>query len=242
MSIHTPGIDVSTWQDATSTPQHMDFSKSVAMGAKFVFIKASHSTALDEDFLINWKNAKDAGIIRGAYHYLDWSKPAIEQARFFAGLLKQDPGELPPVLDFENRTNVPSPVSTILACKTFLVEAERLIQRKLIIYTSPYFWREFGATDVLFEQYPLWIAHYTTAADPIVPLPWKSWTFWQWTDRGDGLAYGAESKSLDMNWFNGSYEDLLKFADITTPPPPPPPRELTLKELSDMHTGVTKHP
>ncbi len=46
--------------------------------------------------------------------------------------------------------------------------------------------------------------------------PWKSagktWTFWQYTQNGDGLAYGAESKSIDLNWFNGDLDALKKFA------------------------------
>lgn len=37
----TLGIDVSRWQDNNSTAQQMDFTKSVSMGAKFVFIKSS---------------------------------------------------------------------------------------------------------------------------------------------------------------------------------------------------------
>jgi lysozyme len=236
----TPGIDVSTWSDIASTPQHMDFSKSVAMGARFVFVKASQATWLDQDWSINWVNSKTAGLIRGAYHYLDWTKPAIEQARFFAGIIKQDPGELPPVLDFECRTGVPNKATALGECKLFLAELERLTSVVPMIYTGYYFWKEFGSPDVSFKKYPLWIANYTTAVAPMVPLPWISYTFWQYSANGDGLAYGAESKSIDLNRFLGTYEDLLRFANIATPPIPP--TQLTLAQLSDMHTGVTPHP
>ena len=97
-----------------------------------------------------------------------------------------------------------------------------------MIYTSPGFWNSYGKIkdtsrfDPKWNYYPLWVAHYTTAAAPQVPEPWKSmsdWTFWQYTANGNGLLYGAESKSLDMNWFNGDMEDLIFFsaAAETTP-------------------------
>jgi hypothetical protein len=57
--------------------------------------------------------------------------------------------------------------------------------------------------------------------------PWKSmgktWTFWQWTSNGDGLAYGAESKSIDLNWFNGTLDELYALANTSQPSPTPTP-------------------
>src|SRR3990172_126632 len=43
--------------------------------------------------------------------------------------------------------------------------------------------------------------------DPLVPRPWSTtdhggWTFWQFTDHGDGYKYGVESKEIDLNYFN----------------------------------------
>jgi hypothetical protein len=43
------------------------------------------------------------------------------------------------------------------------------------------------------------------------PKPWKDWMIWQYTDRGDGSYYGCESKQVDLNWFNGTLDDLNKF-------------------------------
>src|SRR3972149_1412778 len=97
------GIDISKWQDDNSTPQMMDFGKAYAAGARFVFIKASQATWLDQDFVLNWANAKRAGLLRGAYHYMDWTKPALDQARLFAGVLAGDGGGGAPVLGYEGR-------------------------------------------------------------------------------------------------------------------------------------------
>ena len=220
----TLGIDVSRWQDNNSTAQQMDFTKSVAMGAKFVFIKSSQRLWKDEDILYNWKTSKAAGLLRGAYHFLDWDVSPKEQAKYAWSIIESDPGELPPVIDFEY-WNPPPPKSYDLLWQ-YVVEMERLSGKKPIIYTGAFFWDAHGSDADVWTNYPLWIASYTSQAymeDNIAKLtPWNKWTFWQYTDKGDGLAFGAESLGLDMNWFNGSLDDLKAFAGITTTPQPVP--------------------
>ena len=223
------GIDVSHWQNDKSTPQKMNFTKARAAGAKFVFIKVSERGGMDEDFIYNWKTAKAAGIPRGGYHFLRWDISAILQARIFCELLKDDPGELPPVADFEAPIKDGKyPSNALLAA--FLEAVESILGKRPMIYTSPGFWNSYGKNkitgrfDASWSYYPLWIAHYTTAAAPQVPEPWKSlalsnaegskpWLFWQYTPVGDGLKYGAESKGLDMNWFNGTQKELDKLTN-----------------------------
>jgi lysozyme len=205
------GIDCSKWQDDNSTPQQMDFFKARAEGASFVFIKASQSTWLDSDFIYNWQAAKDAGLMRGAYHFLDWTRSASEQARFFCGLLKADAGELPPVVDYECRLNAPNKLLASRALLTMLETVEKATGRAPILYTSPGYWLEFGTAAMDWVRHPLWIANYGVQK-PTVPRPWLYWTFWQYTDKGDGKKFGAESAGLDMNWYNGSIEELEDFA------------------------------
>jgi len=219
-----PGIDVSHWQDDKSTPQKMNFVKAKAMGAKFVFIKVSERGGMDEDFFINWKNAKDAGIPRGGYHFLRWDLSGLLQARIFCDLLKDDPGELPPVCDFEAPIKDGIyPSNAILA--QFLETVKSILGKKPMIYTSPGFWNSYGKNkttgkfDASWSYYLLWIANYTTASAPLMPEPWKSanipWLFWQHSNTGDGLKFGAESKAIDLNWFNGNQADLEKLAGAT---------------------------
>lgn len=211
------GLDVSTWQDDNSTAQQMDFAKAKKAGANFVFIKASERAGVDADFLYNWKTAKAAGIPRGAYHFLRWDLSGAMQARVFCALLKDDPGELPPVADFEAPAkNGINPSNAILAEFLSVVESET--GKVPIIYTSPGFWNSWGkikgtsAFDEKWTYYPLWIAHYTTAKQPIVPKPWDKWTYWQYSSTGDGPKFGAESKNIDLNWFNGDLADLVMLA------------------------------
>lgn len=219
------GIDVSVWDDDHSTPQRVDFGKARAAGAGFVFIKASQSTWADRDFLINWQNGKTAGIARGAYHFLTWDTPVKDQARFFAGLLHDDAGELPPVVDFECREGAPNGAVACQMLYNFAAQFKLITGKTLMIYTSPSYWREYGSQDYYWAQYPLWIAHYGVSA-PSVPTPWKRWDFWQYTDRGDGLKFGCESKMVDVNQFNGDAEEFTArypLAAVSPSVPSDPP-------------------
>jgi lysozyme len=209
----TLGIDVSRWQDDNSTPQQIDFIKAYKAGAKFVFIKGSQSNWADLDFIYNWNSSKNAGLLRGAYHFLVWEmKPEI-QAQFFAGLLKNDIGELPPVVDFEWWQTTPSNALDILWA--FIAELKKLLGVNPIIYTAASYWMQYGRTNSEWKKFPLWIANYDVLS-PKIPLPWEDYTFWQYSSHGDGLAFGAESLNIDLNWFNGNYNDLLKFAGINS--------------------------
>jgi len=229
------GIDVSHWQDDKSTPQKMNFNKAVAAGAKYVFIKVSERGSIDKDFEYNWKAAKDAGLLRGGYHFLRWDLTGLIQARIFSELIMDDPGELPPVADFEApRLGSLYPSNALLL--QFLETVETKLNRKPMIYTSPGYWNVHGRNkytklhDDKWAYYPLWIAHYMKEYKPGVskPMeidPWKrlgkTWAFWQYTAVGDGPSYGAESKGIDLNWFNGTEKQLADFAYGKAIPSPP---------------------
>ena len=213
------GLDISHWQNDKSTPQVFDPAKAYAAGARFVFIKASEAVYLDQDFVMNWHNCK--GVLpRGAYHFFRWQWNVIEQARFFAGVLAKDPGELPPVIDYESRNGVPDRVQAVARLEQFVIEFERISGRQLMVYTGPSYWREYGSTAVHWRERPLWIANYGVTY-PSVPAPWTSWDFWQYTDKGDGLKFGAESLNIDMNWYSGTFEEMLERFNIMQPEPPP---------------------
>jgi len=243
-----PGIDVSLWQDDNSTARKMDFAKAFENDARFVFIKVSERGGMDEDFLFNWSSAKAAGLLRGGYHFLRWDLSGLLQARIFCDLLKDDPGELPPVADFEAPIKDGKYPSNALL-EQFLVEVENILGLRPMIYTSPGFWNSYGkikgtsSFDPKWSYWPLWIAHYTKAEAPTVPLPWKTWNFWQHGVYAEGLAYGAESKGIDKNWFNGSLQELHQFAGTSgeTPaetPTLPASAALDLAALKSALTGA----
>src|SRR5690606_6078811 len=68
----------------------------------FAFIKASEGMLLvDQYFQRNWRESREHGVIRGAYHYFKPHINAGVQARLFLNTVKLEPGDLPPVVDVE---------------------------------------------------------------------------------------------------------------------------------------------
>jgi lysozyme len=204
------GFDVSKWEDINSTPQKIDFKKAFSKGLRFVFIKASQANWADEDIVYNWKSSKEAGFLRSAYHFLTWDINPGEQARYFYDLIKNDPGEIPPVVDYE-WWGKEIPKNALDKLLSFLQELESLQKQTPIIYTAPGFWSEFGKIEPTWSKYLLWLAQYGVTK-PDIPKPWTSYLFWQYTSHGDGYNFGCESKSVDLNYFNGSFEDLKNLS------------------------------
>jgi lysozyme len=214
------GIDISKWNG------NWDAVKAKNAGANFVIVKASQANFTDVKFVTNWARAKDAGLLRGAFHYLDYTKSGASQANYFADLLKDDPGELPPVVDYEARRSDNNIATALGFLREFLETLMarddifgRMHFKKPMLYMSPGFWKEYGTTSEpdYWTQFPLWVAHYTKASSPWVPVPWTKWVFWQYSPNGPGETYGSEALSMDMNHFNGSREELLAFAGRPVP-------------------------
>jgi lysozyme len=78
----------------------IDFAKMKAQEITAFITKASQQIE-DDTFKTYWRDAKAQGLLRGAYHYLDWRIDVTQQANLFCSLLAGDAGELPPILDLE---------------------------------------------------------------------------------------------------------------------------------------------
>ncbi len=95
-SMPIQGIDVARYQE------NVDFARAQAAGTHFVFMKATEGKDyVDPNFQANWARARDAGMPRGAYHFMTWCSLASEQADWFVRNVPYDPSALPPVLDLE---------------------------------------------------------------------------------------------------------------------------------------------
>ena len=93
MPIH--GIDVSRHQGT------IDWQAVARAGTRFAFIKATDGgDHLDPRFHENWRKAREAGIPRGAYHFVYWCRPASEQVAWFAANVRGNRCATP-VLDLE---------------------------------------------------------------------------------------------------------------------------------------------
>jgi lysozyme len=200
------GVDISKWDG------NWDAVRSRAAGAEFAFIKASQATYTDPLFAANWQRAKDAGLMRSAYHYLDYSKPGRDQANYFADLLAADHGELIPTVDFEQRGTSVTQAAALPALRDFVAQMKARGFARVIIYTSASYWKEFGEKNSSWAQFPLWLADYNSKEGAASPVPWTQWTFWQFTPKGSGETFGTESFNVDVNRYNGNLDELYAFA------------------------------
>jgi len=198
------GIDVARYQE------NVDFARARAAGTHFVFMKATEGKDyIDPNFRLNWQRARDAGMPRGAYHFMTWCSLASEQAAWFTQNVPYDPSALPPVLDLEwnNHSSCkvkPSKADALEKIRLMLDVMERHSGKLPIIYTDINFHRDILAG----EYFPnaFWLR--STAAEPHERYENRPWTFWQYTQTG--VVPGVRGE-VDRNAFYGSTEDWLMF-------------------------------
>ena len=193
------GIDISHYQD------RIDWNelKSASIGdapVSFVFIKATEGEKLcDDSFEKNFSNAKESGLIRGAYHFFVPGADPRRQADFFLRVVHLEPGDLPPVLDIEKQGNL-TPLQLQHDIKVWLDEVEAAYGVKPILYTGYKFKLDY-LNSPEFDAYPYWIAHYY-----VEQLKYQGrWAFWQHTDCG---RVSGIKGFVDCNIFNGTLYDL----------------------------------
>ena len=216
----TMGVDVATYQGT------VDWTAASGFDVRFAFIKATEGTSITDDrFAQNWAGTKSAGVLRSAYHYFTHSSDPVAQADYFLSVVGGD-FDLPLVLDLESTSGIPQADVLASNVKAFLDRVEQQSGVRPIIYTYPSFWMTYMTAATWAAAYDLWIAHYDTQS-PIVPAPWTRWTFWQFKG---GYSVPGKNKSIDLNWFAGSMDDLRAYCvsgsstlpPVEAPSTPPP--------------------
>ncbi len=190
------GVDVSRWQG------EIDWATLRSQGANFTFIKATEGgDYLDPMFSQNWRGAGQAGIMRGAYHFIYWCRPAEEQANWFIRNVPREADALPPVIDVEwNQKSRCSqrltPQQIRAKMQIFMDALERHYGQRPIIYATPDFYED--NLKGQFQDYPFWLR--SVAAHPSKRYPNREWVFWQYS--GTGLSRGVRGE-IDLNVFRG---------------------------------------
>lgn len=234
----TLGVDVSKWQGYINWDTM--YSKNVRFGVtKATDIgSVSHQGFVDETAIRNYKDMKESGILTGAYCWLDpiYFDGEYQAKYYLDNFYSLYPTDLPPVVDFEDPA-FSNANDFLWKLQRWLETVEMETGRMPIVYTSPGFMGYFRKDKSGFlARYPLWDAHYIQRTYPTIPYPWTKWHIWQyshkghypyfiWNDpgTGNGQEFGATSSGLDMNWFQGTYFDLLAFCEAEEPTPPIPP-------------------
>lgn len=171
-------------------------------GHTFAFVKATEGVdLLDSAFGASWQAMKQAGLVRGAYHFFVTEDDPDQQADFFIANVHLEPGDLAPVVDIEVIGH-DTPPGLADRLRTFVSRLETHYGAKPIIYTGPNFWDQ--NLDASFGEHPLWVAEYGVEA-PRLPKGWSAWHLWQW--QGDASVPGVE-KAADLSKVNRDGPDL----------------------------------
>ena len=166
----------------------------------FAFVKATEGVDYnDEMFTRNWKLLQENKITHGAYLYFIPTNSGILQAKKFINAVTLKKGDLPPAVDIEQTFGI-NKKELKKKLRDCLQTLENHYKVKPIIYSYTEFYNNYLGDD--FNEYPLWVAHYTEEKKPNIK---RNWIFWQHSNLGrvDGI-----TEKVDFNVFNG---DSLKF-------------------------------
>lgn len=195
------GIDISHHQGAIDWDQ-LRYARVDGCPIRFVMIKSTEGAShKDERFDENFREALAHGFVRGAYHFWSNRSSAREQARYFIDNVNLQDGDLPPVLDVEQKPSGMSVDDFQLELLTWLHIVEDRYHVKPIIYTHNKF-KETYLSAPVFDDYPYWMAHYY-----VDRVEYQGeWRFWQHTDAG---RLPGITGYVDLDIYNGSFYDMM---------------------------------
>lgn len=206
------GIDVSKYQG------DIEWDSVKQSGIAFAYIKATEGgNHIDPKFRQNWEAARAAGLPRGAYHFVWWCRPPLEEIAWFEQNVPVEPDALPPVLDVEATPTSQTckrhldRAGALAVMRVMLAEMERHYGKRPVIYTTVDFYEAILSPDEL-NDYPIWIR--STKYSPNVKYGSRRWHFWQY--QSDGVVPGIRT-NVDRNAFHGDSRAWMAFAAGISP-------------------------
>ena len=219
------GVDVSHWQAKRDVVpvRHMDWEKCKQAGAQFAYIRAGSITAISgelyEDFEFQYNSEVAPQLLpTGYYWYFRPNHDPMAQANFFINLIVNTNYKLYPWVDVEVDGGL-SPDGVANQLQIFVDRMDNYLEAP-VIYTRGWWWNDNVASRSRWGNLDLAIARYVNLPEPwgnpgdqdkLRPRDWTEWLFWQWSaDRppnGRGAEFGAQSNSIDLDYYNGSQDD-----------------------------------
>ena len=216
------GIDVSSYQ------KNMDWSKAMATGARFAFVKATEGNRVDPYFSLNWRELHKLKLPCGAYHFFRPRENLIQIHNFVQEVINQGDGQL--VLDLEdtgglNRNAMTDLVNEALELIWLAVDHYPIIYSRASWLNSYINVGELPKLDYWLAQYkfanpfPFFTDMYPT--DKLTAprgIERQQIKFHQGSEKGNGSKYGAQSYYIDTNRFIGTQEELVAyFGGVVSP-------------------------
>lgn len=187
------GIDVSryqgriNWQEVKTDPN-----------VSYAYLKATEGASLvDNTYYYNLKEARQAGIKVGAYHFFSPTVDPQVQFQNFSSAVRLKEHDLLPIVDVETRGKG-SLDSFLKRLSTFIRLVEEHYGIQPIIYTSVNFYRKYLSGE--YPGYKYMIARYSDEA-PEMPGDIK-FVMWQYT--ANGMTKGIKGP-VDQSRIMGHY-------------------------------------
>lgn len=201
------GVDVSAYQG------NINWDTLAMQNIQFAYIKATEgSSFVDKRFQKNYADARKQNIRVGAYHFFSFDSPGETQAINFEENVPCEESMLPPVVDVEfygaKEKNPPQKASLQKELDSLLKHLEQHYGKKPVIYTTNKVYKLYIKDK--YDDYDIWIR--SVYCNPRY-LGQRSWTFWQYSNRGRLAGYEGEEEFIDLNVFGGSAEEFETYGN-----------------------------
>lgn len=220
------GVDLSYWQGA------VDFDRLV-LSADFAYLRAGYGNDFFDPRMVEYvAGCADHALPWGLYWYLRPGKDWRKQATNFYDIWQSSGGQLYPVFDLEESGGLSKMAleSWLKKCYDLFCNLSGREYNQVMTYTSPGFLNAAMPLTNWLKHTQLWVAHWGTGSQPIIPNEWAipgfTWKFRQWSATGKGSDYGVSSRYVDLDCYNGTREQFAAEFGVT---PPHPPQEHEMK-------------
>jgi GH25 family lysozyme M1 (1,4-beta-N-acetylmuramidase) len=193
---------------------NVDLQLARQSGIRAIIHKATQGVFhFDPTYATHRTLAQNAGMLWGAYHF-GVGGDGIEQADYFLNAVNRDERTLL-ALDFE--ANPQGPSMNIEEARAFVLRVKSQTGRHPGLYGGHYLKTLLGAKiDPVLADCWFWLSQY--GSRPLVPVNWKTWTLWQYTDGAMGPT-PHETPGIgrcDRSFFNGSEAELQIIWDAAS--------------------------
>ena len=209
-------------KEITKIEKYINFEE-LRQQTRGIILRASQGNWQDKAYKVSCQNAKAAGLLVGNYHYYDNRYHPKRQAEAWAASISDEQCVLGAWLDLEDSR--PGQYKTYLDwadCMAYFMLLKPNI--KVGIYTRASYFNDPAFSipvNHVFRFMPLWVAHYNPyVTKPDLPKGWIDWELWQVTDDYPSAGWGAVSKDIDINYFNGSEADFTARYGVGETPTP----------------------
>jgi GH25 family lysozyme M1 (1,4-beta-N-acetylmuramidase) len=197
-------IDLSHWQSS------VDFVSAKSAGIAAVILKATQGSRwIDATFAMRFNAANAAGLLVGAYHFLDNSPPEfqVENLLSVAGDCR--------LLALDAEPNGIGGTVTVAQAAEAAARLHMATGRAPLVYIGRYGpdGRGTGFPNTVLSRCPLWLPAYNSR--PICPFGWSRWALWQHTDGivgSDAIPVPGIGR-CDRSRFAGTVADLKTWWD-----------------------------